>query len=102
MHSDALIESNMKALTLRHVRPELAKAIEKKAQEAGTSLSGAVLALLELATGVGKKGRERHHDLDHFAGSWTAEQARAFDESLAKQRAIDKELWKPFDSAQGK
>lgn len=83
----------MKALTLRHFRPELARAIERKAHEAGTSLSGAVLALLEQATGLARKGRQRHHDLDHLAGSWSAEQARAFDEALARQRMVDRELW---------
>jgi hypothetical protein len=84
----------MKALTLRHLRPELARAIERKAHESGTSLSGAVVTLLEQATGLAKPRRPVHHDFDRFAGSWTAEQAREFDESLARQRSIDKELWK--------
>jgi hypothetical protein len=84
----------MKALTLRHLRPELARAIERKAHESGTSLSGAVVALLEQATGLFKSRKPLHHDFDRFAGSWKAEQAREFDKSLARQRAIDKELWK--------
>jgi hypothetical protein len=84
----------MKALTLRHLRPELARAIERKAHESGTSLSGAVLAILEQATGLSKTRKPAHHDFDRFAGSWTAEQAREFDKSLARQRTIEKELWK--------
>lgn len=84
----------MKALTLRHLTPELARAIERKAHEAGTSLSGAVIALLEQATGLAKKRRIVHHDLDHLIGSWSAEKARAFNEDLARQRKIDPELWK--------
>ena len=83
----------MKALTIRHVRPELARAIERKAHETGTSLSGAVLSLLEQATGLARKERKRHHDLDHLAGSWPTEQARIFDAALARQRTVDKELW---------
>jgi hypothetical protein len=84
----------MKALTLRHLRPELARAIERKARDSGTSLSGAVVALLEQATGLRNVREPVHFDFDRFAGSWTAEQARAFDKSLGRQRAIDKGLWK--------
>ncbi len=84
----------MKALTLRNVKPELARAIERKAHEAGTSLSGAVISLLEQATGLAKKRKVLNHDLDHLIGSWSAEEARAFDKNLAQQRKIDPELWK--------
>ena len=84
----------MKALTLRHLKPELARAIELKAHESGTSLSGAVVTLLEQAAGLTKKRKVSHHDLDHFAGSWPKDQARAFDKSLIQQRRIDPELWK--------
>ena len=83
----------MKALTLRRLRPELAQAIEREAREAGTSLSGAVVALLERATGLLKPRRAVHHDFDRYAGSWTAKQARAFDKALTRGRTIDKELW---------
>lgn len=84
----------MKALTLRHLRPELARAIERKAHEAGTSLSGAVIVLLEQATGLTKMRKAVHHDLDRFFGVWSEEEARAFDKELKRQRKIDPELWK--------
>lgn len=85
----------MKALTLRHLKPELARAIERKAHEAGTSLSGAVIVLLEQATGLAKaRKKSLHHDLDHMIGLWSHEEARAFDKNLAQQRKIDPELWK--------
>lgn len=84
----------MKALTLRHLRPELARAIERKAHESGKSLSGAVLELLEQATGLSKPRKPVHHDFDRFAGTWSAEQAREFDKALGRRRTIDKEMWK--------
>lgn len=84
----------MKALTLRHLTPELTRAIERKAHEAGTSLSRAVVALLEQATGLSKKRRGKHTDLDHLFGTWSAEEAKAFNKALARQRRIDPELWK--------
>ena len=84
----------MKALTLRRLKPELARAIEKKARKDGTSLSGAVVALLEEATGTARKRKMIHHDLDHLIGSWSAADAREFDKNLAEQRKIDPEIWK--------
>ncbi len=84
----------MKALTIRRLSPDLARAIEKKARKDGTSLSGAVVAILEEATGVVKKRKVIHHDLDRFFGTWSAEEAREFDKNLAEQRKIDPELWK--------
>lgn len=83
----------MKALTLRRIDSALARAIEKKAHESGTSLSGAVVTLLEQAAGLSKRRTEAFHDLDHLAGSWSKEQARAFDNALGQQRTIDPELW---------
>ena len=84
----------MKALTLRHLKPELARAIERKAHEGAMSLSRAVIALLEQATGLARNRKVVHHDLDRFIGAWSAEEARAFDKSLKEQRRIDSELWK--------
>lgn len=40
------------------------------------------------------KRAELHYDLDALCGSWTENAAAAFDRSLAKQRAIDLEVWK--------
>lgn len=84
----------MKALTLRNLKPELARAIERKAHEVGTSLSGAVLVLLEQATGLSKKRSALHHDLDRFFGVWSEEEAQEFDKELKRQRKIDPELWR--------
>lgn len=86
----------MKALTLRKLPPDLVRMIERRARAQGVSLTRAVVQLLE--EGVGSR-REKpraslHHDLDALAGAWTAEEAAAFDAALARQRAIDPELWK--------
>lgn len=83
----------MKALTLRHISGDLARAIERRARDSGSSLSAAVVALLEQATGLARRGRKTHHELDRFAGTWSAEDAQAFDAALSSQRGIDRELW---------
>lgn len=87
----------MKAVTLRNVPPDLAKLIRKKAREKGMSINKAVISLLEESTGISnKKNGEKtlHHDLDKLAGSWTEQEARAFEEALASQRTIYPDLWK--------
>ncbi len=35
-----------------------------------------------------------HHDLDRFFGTWTNEEADAFDAALHAQRQIEPEMWK--------
>lgn len=84
----------MKTLTLRHLNPDLTRAIERKARETGSSLTQAAIALLEQAAGLSRKGRKKHHDLDAVAGTWTDAEADAFDAALREQRRIDPELWK--------
>ncbi|HWQ68988.1 MAG TPA: hypothetical protein VN494_03365 [Patescibacteria group bacterium] len=85
----------MKAVTLRNLPPELTRVIDRKAIDQGTSVNKAVISLLEEALGRGRKKRVKplHHDLDALAGSWTAQEAEAFDQALARQRTIDPDLW---------
>jgi hypothetical protein len=84
----------VKPITLRGMSPELERIVRRTARETGQSLNRIVLALLERGAGLGRKPRVLHHDLDHLAGSWTAEEADAFDRDLAEQRRVDPELWK--------
>lgn len=82
----------MKAITLRNIPPEVARAIRKKAASEKTSLNKAVIGLLEVSTGHGKPEKKR--DLSWLAGSWTKEEADAFDRILAAHRQIDPEIWR--------
>ena len=51
--------------------------------------------LLKKIFAVSKMRRDGlHHDLDHLAGSWSADEAAEFDKDLAAQRKIDQELWR--------
>lgn len=88
-------KSPMKAITLRNLPPELQRVIRRKAKEKGTSISRAVIGLLEESTGIGdNKKKVVHHDLDALAGSWTREESSQFEHALAEQRGIDPDLWK--------
>jgi hypothetical protein len=86
----------MKVVTVRQIPRELARAIERRASSARTSVNKAVIGLLEEAVGLARKdgNRARHHDLDALAGSWTGEETAAFDRSLQAQRGIDPDVWK--------
>lgn len=79
----------MKALTLRNLPPHLARAIARRAAENKTSLSKAVISLLEEGLGVRRGPLIDSHDIDVFSGSWTREEAHEFDVTLRAQRTID-------------
>lgn len=85
----------MNAITVRKLPPAVAKAVKEKARREKLSLNKAIVRLLEEATGAdnGKK-KVVHHDLDRFFGTWTKQEADAFDEALREQRQIEPEMWK--------
>ena len=85
----------MNAITVRNLPPEVAKAVKEKARKEKLSLNKAIVRLLEEATGV-EKGKKKvvHHDLDRFFGTWTKQEADAFDEAMRAHRQIDPEMWK--------
>jgi plasmid stability protein len=85
----------MKALTLRNLPPSLDRAIRQRAKKKGMSVNKAVISLLQDHLGEAEtRPVPRYHDLDGLAGSWSKQEAAAFETILAKQRAIDPEMWK--------
>jgi len=82
------------AVTVRNLPPGVAKAVKEKARKEKLSLNKAIVRLLEEATGV-EKGEKKvvHRDLDRFFGTWTKEEADAFDEAVREHRQIDPEMW---------
>jgi hypothetical protein len=86
----------MKAITLRNLPPEIARAVHRRAKQKKTSVNTAVIDLLEESAGTRAHTSVpvRYHDLDHLAGTWTENEAAAFETLLTEQRRIDPELWK--------
>jgi plasmid stability protein len=72
----------MKPITLRNLPEPVSRIIRQRAATEGISLSRAVIKVLEERLGH----QALHHDLDDLAGSWSEEEARAFDRTLAAQR----------------
>jgi hypothetical protein len=91
---DAQRKLVMTAVTLRNIPPKLQEVIRRRAGADGLSLNKTVIRMLEEAVSQRAPARrELHYDLDHLAGTWSEEEAGAFDEALAEQRRIDPELW---------
>jgi hypothetical protein len=82
----------MKAITLLNIPHKVARTVQQRAKQRKTSLNKAVIELLEeSAVGMAKmKSPVCYHDLDHLAGTWTNEEAAAFDKLIAEQRTIEK------------
>lgn len=83
----------MFAITARNIPPRLMAAIRQRADASGLSLNKTVLRMLEEAAGQRKRVRELHPDLDHLAGSWSEEEAAAFETALNEHRRVDSEHW---------
>jgi hypothetical protein len=83
----------MKHLTIRGISPDLAKALEKEARDRSQSLNQAVKDLLARALGR-TEGGSYDNGLGRFAGSWSEEDMRLFEERTASFEQIDDELWR--------
>lgn len=85
----------MKAVTLRNLPPSLDRTIRQRAKKNGVSVNKVVISLLQDHLGESdKRPVRRYHDLDELAGLWNRQEAEAFEQTLAKQRAIDPEMWR--------
>ena len=84
----------MKAVTLRNLPPQLDRTIRERAKKKAVSVNKVVIGLLQDHLGESERTMVRqYHDLDDLAGSWSKQEAEAFDRALAKQRGIDLEMW---------
>ena len=85
----------MKTITLRNIPHDISREIQNVAQKKQLSYTRAAIQILQKALGISSSSPKSvlHHDLDHFAGSWSSEQGHDFDSSLQEQRRIDRSLW---------
>jgi hypothetical protein len=85
----------MKAITLRNIPPDVARAVERRASREGQSLNKAALELVAEGAGLKNRARKvRHTDLDSLFGTWSKKQADAFDRHLGDLRTVDPDVWK--------
>jgi plasmid stability protein len=85
----------MKAIPLRNLPTSLVRIIRQRAKKKGVSVNKVVISLLQDHLGEAEaRPVRRYYDLDGLAGSWSKQEAEAFDKTLAQQRTIDPEIWK--------
>ena len=80
-------------ISLRNLPPEVEKAILETSQREGISRNKATLRLLQASL----HKPAINTDFDEFIGTWSSEEADAFDAALAEMRKVDPADWEPFE-----
>ena len=81
----------MKAITVRNVPEDLARALKTETRQRGTSLNQTVLELLTQAVGLGDQPRS--NGLYDLAGAWSQQDLEAFESATAVFKQVNEELW---------
>jgi len=84
----------MRTMTLRGIDEKTAEALKEKARSEGASVNAVTLRLLRESLGLEKRKRSvRYSDLDHLAGTWTAEEEAEFERNTSAFEKVDEGMW---------
>jgi len=85
----------MKSLTIHALDEQLASQIKQRAQELSISMNELVKRILAEGLGIKAPDVPSHRgDFAAFCGTWTEEEARAFETSVADMGRVNPEDWK--------
>ena len=86
----------MANLSVRGVAEKSLQRIKQTAKRRGVSVNRLIADLLNSETGLAPAAKkfDVYRDLDKLAGTWSAAEARAFDQTIASSGQIDEELWR--------
>ena len=87
----------MKQLTVRGFDDDLERSIRQLARREGISLNQAALKLLRRGAGLPDgqgDGRNIGDALDDLFGSWSQDEAEAFDAALEVFESVDESAWR--------
>mgnify|MGYP001401579598 CR=1 FL=1 len=86
----------MATMSIRGVDERVLARLKHRAEQEGSSLNSLVVRLLQDDTDSAKKpsALKKFDDLDALAGTWSSQQARAFERSTAPFSEVDPALWK--------
>jgi plasmid stability protein len=85
----------MTTMTLRGIDDTISGALKEKARREDTSVNTVMLRILKEGLGLEKKKRNVvYDDLDHLAGTWSAEDAAEFEKATAVFEKVDEDMWK--------
>jgi hypothetical protein len=89
------MEIHMKSITIHNVDEQLAALLQKKADEAGTSVNRAVKRLLEQALGLKPQAdRGNRREFESFLGLWSKEELSRFNAATEDLEVVDDEDWR--------
>jgi hypothetical protein len=82
-------------LTITQLDHTATEWLEQEAQRTGMSIEAVARELLYCGLEVARQQsrRQRHHDLDTLAGTWSAEEADEFHQAIADLSHIDPSIW---------
>jgi hypothetical protein len=83
-------------MSIRGLDEKALARLKRRAEREGSSLNSLVVRLLQEDAGAPGKTRQRQKfdDLDALAGTWTSQQARAFERDTAAFSEVEPTLWK--------
>jgi hypothetical protein len=77
--------------TLRHIPPDLDRALRKVARQQRKSLNQVAVDALRRGSGANEEKPMKRRDLADIAGTWKCDPE--IDKALADQRRLDPEMW---------
>lgn len=85
---------SMLNFNLRGISPQVMRTLKREAEKQDTSVNLLILKLVEKGIGYSHEvERPIYHDLDKFAGTWTAADAKDFAKNTKDFEKIDKDIW---------
>jgi len=84
----------MSTITLRGIDPQLAQTLKERARQENSSVNALLLGIVKESLGLEKKQRRKlYSDLDHLAGTWSAQEAAEFEQAIGSFETVDENLW---------
>jgi hypothetical protein len=85
----------MKSITIHNVDEHLGALLQRRADEAGTSVNRTVKRLLEQALGLKPQPEPgNRQEFEAFLGVWSEEERSRFEAATAGLEAVDDEDWR--------
>lgn len=86
----------MATMSIRGVDEQVLARLKHQAEQEGSSLNSLVVRLLQGDTDPAQKSStlKKFDDLNALAGTWSSQQARAFERRTAPFSEVDPALWK--------
>jgi hypothetical protein len=95
MPSRDIGSDGMANISVRGVEEKALRKLKETARKRGISLNGLITEMLNAGTGLALPPATpvEHDNLDRLAGTWSAQDAREFQDATATFAQVDEDLW---------